>query len=137
MREIKFRGKRTDTGEWVYGHYYVAIEGIRICHCIVENRDTKYYVNHDSIGEFTGFKDKKGKEIYEGDIHNHNGNKYVCVFSQNVGVVFIAINKNLGSVLDDRVVMMYHNHRSYLDIHGIQKYIEVIGNIYENPELLK
>ena len=66
MREIKFRGKRLDNGEWIEGdllrmngHWFIfldpAPEGI-----------DKYAVDPATVGEFTGLKDKNGKEIYEG-----------------------------------------------------------------------
>ena len=70
MREIKFRGKRLDNGEWVYGHYikvtpYKDVDGHRIC-----TQDTWDMIPVDpaSLGQFTGLRDKNGREIYEGDI---------------------------------------------------------------------
>ena len=70
MREIKFRGK-TDSGKWCFGYFlhdrqrgrFVITDGL-----LEINR-----VNPDTVGQYTGLKDKNGKEIYDGDILAHNG----------------------------------------------------------------
>ena len=66
MREIKFRGKRIDTGEWVYGFYYEKPSG----KSHIYNNQTRLHhkVDPATVGEDTGLKDKYGKEIYKGDV---------------------------------------------------------------------
>lgn len=136
MRPTKFRGKRIDNGEWVYG-YYVKIgeyyyPPTRDCYIVA--MDGKKWVDPETVGQFTGLKDKAGVEIYEGDIVRFEG--YVGEFYEEgrremlVGKVFY---KTKGSV-DYCVKVDGHNYG--LNSNEISKY-EAIGDIHSNPELLE
>lgn len=122
----KFRGKRIDNGEWIYGYY---VKGFGYNVNDIENRiftlDGMYIheVEEETVGQYTGLKDKNGKEIYEGDIY-HQGDRnilYVVEYTQDCSFMGRQV-RTKGS----RTGLAYWQDR-----------IEVIGNIYENPELLE
>lgn len=67
MREIRFRGLRTDGKGWVYGHYFY---DRHVMQSYIIDDETNVDVFSDSVGQFTGLKDRNGKYIYEGDLVN-------------------------------------------------------------------
>ena len=122
MREIKFRGKDC-SDQWVYGdliHKRHTKESVLIQDYTGLGSD----VDIITIGQYTGLKDKNGKEIYEGDIMNDPTSK-------NVGVV------TWNSVLC-QFQLSWQNMHVAADIFFMVKCNSfVIGNIYDNPELIK
>jgi uncharacterized phage protein (TIGR01671 family) len=135
MREIKFRGKRIDNGEWVYGNYFIDerdIEDGFIWRDIpqIQQRYGDHYQYYDvdpsTVGQYTGLKDKNGKEIYEGDIIRHHDDILSEVFYNTAHCAYLLqdISGNRNKCQCDRLGSYY------------SLWIEVIDNIHDNPELL-
>ena len=131
MREILFRGKRVDDGKWVYGHY-VYQYGANIIYLpdgVDEYGGFDYYhINPETVGQYTGLCDKNGKMIFEGDIVE--------------GLDFTAEDDGYGVVTFDDgafevVGSCYNNTVGTFHENYYGKDFEVIGNIHDNPELLK
>lgn len=144
-REIKFRGKRLDNGEWVYGDYYKRsiIRGYkqRVAHYIgwpVIDKDVIWNeyeeIDPHTVGQYTGIKDARGADIYDGDIiecisSNHIPIRHLIRFCDERGYYAQYDNSNWTGELNECGHICQH----YIDKFG--KY--VIGNIHDNPELLK
>ena len=151
MRVIKFRGKikakdfrvklamagkPKNEGEWTYGEVHLQST---IPH-IHEGMD-KYPIDVDTVGQFTGLKDKNGKEIYEGDI-------VYSEFADGSNCMFLVGWNNKLSCFG---VMNEYNYRSkqlgydfpefdnhlFIEVLKNSKIFKIIGDIHDNPELLK
>ena len=139
MREIKFRGKRLDNGNWVYGDLRQENSGRKV---IMTNLNTwgdnaddiepygeDVYVNTETVGQFTGLHDNKGNEIYEGDIvKTKEYGKFLGDRNFSGYDHFEVLFKNGGFRLEneERIFNLTNN------IH-----LEVVGNVHDNQELLK
>lgn len=89
IENIKFKAKRLDNGEWVEGYFYGECGNTYIIEYRQEesmlNRNITYEVNHSTVCQFTGLKDCKGREVWEGDILqdvDDDNIKYVVTFGE-------------------------------------------------------
>jgi uncharacterized phage protein (TIGR01671 family) len=149
MREILFRGKRKDNGEWVFGMPWIFKEKSCICPwktgmCKYDTGFFPVEVVPETVGQFTGLTDKNGKKIFEGDIVRLC--KYAFEWEDKsswefkIGVIDF---EDGCFVINDIYSSDGYNELScvYNEIHFSNGYdenaiFEVIGNIYDNPEFL-
>ena len=147
MKDILVRGKRKDNGEWVEGRLF-AEDVIVPCqqnfileaNCIYEcdKPIIGYYVDEKTVGQFTGLTDKNGKKIFEGDI--------ISAITLDTGKEQTAV-VCFGNFIDENNGDEYIGF--FIEFDGIKttitqlameeckNRIEIIGNIHDNPELLK
>lgn len=142
MREILFRGKRADNGEWVSGSFevdhYDSPDGIKDeykitdTYCLIDDFGVGPYmsglserVDPTTVGQFTGLLDKNGSKIFEGDIVTG------ADFDEEDGYAKIVWDEKTArfNIEAKSVAYDFDNYRG--------NEIEVIGNIYDNPELIK
>lgn len=140
MREILFRGKRKDDGEWVEGYFLETNSPEYRCFIVttcsvdcdlnfIDILDINMYeVIPETVGQYTGLPDKNGKKIFEGDIVKSESSQLLgkVVFAKSCdGYDGIA-----GFMVDD----IYDGLQNY---DGFWHLVEIIGNIHDNPKLLE
>ena len=140
MREILFRGKRLDTGEWVKGFYcnlggkyhYILTGMLDIMKGYPDL--VKHPVDPDTVGQYIGLMDKSGNRIFEGDrVVYPDSTSYGGYDDYNEGVVDY----------DVEAMRFYFTDRWFVEmedfdvVDGMMVDVEIIGNIHDNPELLE
>lgn len=138
MRKIKFRGKLSHSKEWIDGNLIIANNGHPYIippsifepdgHHLRIDSDNPFWIDPETVGQFTGLKDKNGKEIYEGDVCNcsygYTNDKIGIVYYED-GCFYVDDKHPSGNMPLKSLVNNYANR------------IEIIDNIHNNPELLQ
>lgn len=134
MREIIFRGKSIYTKEWMYGN--LMYSGVPICVLRFKDISTMNYpmyhqfdVSADTVGQFTGLYDKNGTRIYEGDILKWGKDNKLYVVKFWKGMFYASIEECNKDIIGGFPLYVLTD-----DDEGV---CEIVGNIYDNPELLK
>ena len=143
MREILFRGKSTETNQWIYGGFHIW-EKRQVCalgndrlkddeiSCVITVNSFAYWnmprtmqaveVIADTVGQYTGLTDRNGNKIFEGDIVN------ILTENEEIGVI----------VYEDGGFIVHADKFSIDIIYKINRTdVEVIGNKYDNPKLME
>ena len=142
MREILFRGKRLQGGEWVEGYFFKSDinkkerESGKATLIFTPDCDTfitvpechnSFMVVSDTVGQYTGLKDKNGKRIFEGDVAK-------VLQGKDKGIAYVGFENGAfmlypktGNIYERTLWSYWYNDWD----------VEVIGNIYDNPELLE
>lgn len=132
MRTIKFRAQHITSNKWLFGDIRHHKNDV----CIFEQGGNKgELVKPETIGQFTGLTDKNGKKIYEGDIVSHPWKDPIFGDLVETGeFVHSTICFNNGAfVVNYRLQGEYIYLQDFLRL----KCLDVVGNIYDNPELIE
>lgn len=130
MKDAEFGGKRTDNGEWIYGFYgykeytketFIMVETIDMNHLHCPSYFTDYEIIPETAGQYTGQRDKNGAKIFEGHILTDGKNNYLVDFYK--GAWDLKRDNN--------------GDPWYKSLYRYAKDCEIIGNVFENPELIE
>lgn len=129
MREILFRGKRIDKNEWVEGDLIHLPNGIAIL------ANGYAYVIPETVGQYTGLKDRKGKMIFEGDICRGKTSIYEIVSNEDKYGWYVKVIKSECSLIEREMEFpLWHYDNCERNDYQL---LEIIGNIHDNQELLE
>ena len=121
MKEILFKGKRADNGEWTEGYFFKSWDKVFLLWGMTGDCPNMEEVKPETVGQYTGLKDKNEKKIFEGDILLKGFEKVLVKWNAN----------------QCRWGIYSNNYEICGFNESTQGYFEVIGNIYDNSELLE
>lgn len=132
MREIKFRGRRKNSSEWVYGAFLTIP---KLCSYIYDvqpdGQATRYLVDEDTVGQYVGLKDSEGREIYEGDVvrvvHYGDESTHTVKYFDDMDYPAFDLWPNFDCECNGLSFCKCENETT----------ITVIGNVHDNPDLLE
>lgn len=128
MREILFRAKRRDTEKWVEGYYMClhGINGAEDSHFVIDKHGEYNLIDPDTVCQYTGVTDRNGTKIFENDIVTITG---FCPDDEGYGVI---------QWHDDEAMFVVDADYCRYDFDHISgAELEVIGNVFDNPELIR
>lgn len=155
MREILFKGKRVDNGEWVHG--FLTVDDSKtpnqfVIDYLMPHKSCygQTEVDPETVGQFTGLTDKNGKNIFEGDILRYTDIYDYALYLEATPEELEEERFNDIWSIGEVVYCSGMNYPAFdlknhpFEVNGLSELIsstsyfyEVIGNIYDNPELLK
>ena len=145
MREILFRGKRADTGEWIYGDLrqdadlesaYIGGWDYFTADYALQREPFEYPVSPETVSQFTGLTDRNGEKIFEGDIIAYRKGCLAVSFDfASFGFLFEGYNGEEGY----SHVIPFNDYENgiYIDRKTYQIDYEIVGNVLDNSDLLK
>lgn len=142
MKEKIFRGKRIDNGEWVYGDYLDRLNPR------IKSSDTEYEVDSQTVGRCIGRKSKNGSKIFEGDIcyEKSVGCEAYGYREFTIEKWFIISKFYTHSKIDVKKIKERRGNYAlgwnklydgYFGLHEVRCGIDIVGNIYDNPEIIE
>lgn len=136
MREYLFKGKRLDNGEWIEGDLsqdrdlgkaYIHGYDYYTDECGLQREPFEFEVDPETVGQFTGMMDGDGKKTFEGDVLSYSNPKPFRDF-----IAVVSFNDGCFDLVNDS-----RDYRDYLKCHTCNYTGNVIGNRWDNPELLE
>jgi uncharacterized phage protein (TIGR01671 family) len=118
-REILFRGKRVDSSEWFEGSYWLSRSAVRETTYITDGYGNLFCVIPETVGQYTGLNDKNGVKIFEGDILKFRSGIYSVEWD------------------NEHSKFLQRDGQFSRELHIWIAKSEIVGNIHDNPELLK